>query len=594
MRHKLLCLCCLMALAATAQDRDVHIRIIETSDVHGNYYPYDFIAGRPWDGGLSRVAAYVARQREALGRDHVVVLDNGDILQGQPSAYYYNFMDTTTVHACAAALNFIGYDAGTVGNHDVETGHRVYDRWVADCRHPVLGANVLRREDGQPYWKPYTLIEKDGVRIAVLGLLTPAIPQWLPENLWAGLRFDDMVEAARRWMPVLREEEKADIVVGLFHSGVGTPIDAEAAARGASLERMLEHASLQVAQAVPGFDVVLCGHDHRPARRVVVNVAGDSVLVLNPGADGMNVGVADITLRMRDGRVTGKRVSGQLADIATLAPDPAFCQRFASEQQAVRDFTDEVIGRSETALETRPAFFGPSPFVDFIHALQLQISGADLSFAAPLSFDAGIPAGDIRVADMFTLYKYENLLYVMRLTGQEVKDYLEYSYAGWTRQMRSAEDTLLLFRPRPEATADAWARLRTPSYNFDSAAGLCYTVDVRRPAGDKVRITGLADGRPFDLQAVYRVAINSYRGNGGGGLLTKGAGIPSDKLRERVVWSTDKDLRYYLMQEIRRQGNIAPRSPETWRFIPEDWVAKARSRDERILFSTASTPSDGH
>lgn len=593
MRTLLFSLCCLLALALAAQDREVRLRLIETSDVHGNYFPYDFIARQPWTGGLSRVAAYVAQQRAERGRDGIVLLDNGDILQGQPSAYYYNYIDTTSVHLCATLLNYIGYDAGTVGNHDVEAGHAVYDRWVAACGFPVLGANVLKRGSGDCYWKPYTMMERNGVRIAVLGLLTPAIPQWLPENLWAGLEFADMTETARRWMPVLRDKEKADIVVGLFHSGAGTLPGGNDPAGNAQPERMQENAALQVAQSVPGFDVVFYGHDHRPARYVVTNAAGDSVLVLNPGANGMNVAVADVVVRVRNGQTEKLSASGQLEDIASTEPDPAFCESFSKEYRAVQDFTDEVIGYNDTALETRPAFFGPSPFVDFIHALQLEISGADLSFAAPLSFDAGIPAGDIRVADMFTLYKYENLLYVMQLTGQEVKDYLEYSYAHWTRQMRSAEDTLLLFRTHPEQTADAWARLQTPSYNFDSAAGLRYTVDVRQPAGRKINIEGLADGRPFDPQATYRVAVNSYRGNGGGGLLTEGAGIPADQLQERIVWSTDKDLRFYLMQEIRRQGHIAPRSLDTWRFVPEEWTAKARLRDERILFGETAAPSEG-
>lgn len=576
--HRILMLACalLMCLSALAgSEREKRIRVIATSDIHGNYLPYDFIERHPGAGGLSRVSAYVSQQRETLGSDNVLLLDNGDILQGQPTAYYYNFIDTTSQHLCAAALNFIGYDAATVGNHDIETGHAVYDRWVKECAFPMLGANVTDLATGKPYWKPYTIIEKGGLRIAVIGMITPGIPMWLPVNLWSGLRFDDMVETARKWMPVVREKEKADVVIGLFHSGVG---DINATGR------LLENASFEVARQVPGFDLVICGHDHRVAIQKVANVDHNWVLVLNPAAQGMNVAQADITVKKARGGKKNVSVEGGIVPIANIDPDAAFLEEFKRQYKAVADFTNEVIGRSSQTISTRPAYFGPSAFIDFIHSLQLRISGADISFAAPLSFDATIPAGDIRVADMFNLYKYENLLYVMRLTGREVKDYLEYSYGGWIAQMKSASDHLLLFRPGAETASDAWQRLQTPSYNFDSAAGIRYVVDVRKPVGQRVTILSMADGSAFGMDKTYKVAVNSYRGNGGGGLLTKGAGIPEDSLASRIISSTQKDLRYYLMQEIRRLHNVSPQPLNLWHFEPADWAAEAARRDSAILF----------
>lgn len=563
------------ALCAAARDREVRLRIIETSDIHGNYFPYDFLARRTGSGGLARICTYVRSQREALGRDAVVLLDNGDILQGQPSAYYYNYIDTAAVHVCAAMLNYMGYDAATVGNHDIETGHPVYDRWTAACGFPVIAANATATTTGQPYWKPYAIVERQGVRIGVLGLVTPGVPTWLPEKLWAGLRFDDMVATARRYVAELRDREGADLVVGLFHSGTG-----RADARGA----LNENAALQVAREVPGFDLVLCGHDHREANRWVVNAAGDSVLVVNPAANGRMVAEVDVTLRRQEGKPVDKRLSARLVDVATLAPDAGFCRTFAGQEQAVKRFTEQVIGQNRTALTTRDAFFGPSAFVDLIHDLQLRLSGARISFTAPISFNAAIAAGPVRVSDMFSLYTYENQLYVMRLTGKEIKDYLEYSYGHWTRQMSGPDEHMLNFRAGADTLADAWQRLAWPSYNFDSAAGLRYTVDLSRPQGQKIRITGLTDGTPFSPDSTYRVAVNSYRGNGGGGLLTEGAGIPKDSLAGRIVWSTDRDLRFYLMEEIRRAGIIDARPRNDWKFIPEAWAEKAARRDSVLLF----------
>lgn len=561
----------LCALSVSAQNKTVQLSFIETTDVHGNYFPYDFLNASPGSGSMARITSYVNAQRKEKGNDRVVLLDNGDILQGQPSAYYYNFIDTKSTHLCADILNFMRYDAVAVGNHDVETGHSVYDRWISQCTMPVLGANAVVTATGKTYWKPYTLLERQGVKIAVFGMITPGIPMWLPEKLWSGLRFDDMAETARKYMPEMRK--KADVVVGLFHSGVGDGKETPLA----------ENASVYVAQSVPGFDVIFCGHDHRRADRVVVNTAGDSVYVLNPAANAQAVAQADLTLMYKNGKLAAKKVAHSLVDITAETPDEAFMQKFKAQYDSVRQFTATEIGQNETTMETLPAFFGPSAFIDFIHQMQLSISGADISFAAPLAFDAKIPEGTIHVSDMFNLYRYENQLYVMQLSGQEIKDYLEYSYAGWTQQMSSPSDHLLLFRNDAEKLSDPWQRLQTPSYNFDSAAGILYTVDVTKPKGQKIAIQSLADGRPFDLKANYLVAVNSYRGNGGGGLLTEGAHIPEAELTKRIVWSTDKDLRFYLMTAIQQMGVINPQPLNQWKFIPEDWAQQAKVRDAKLL-----------
>ncbi len=558
-------------LSLSAATREVKLKLIETSDIHGNFFPYNFITQQDWKGSFARVHSYAQQERQTYG-DNLLLMDNGDILQGQPSAYYYNFMDTVSTHITAAMMNYMGFVVGNMGNHDVEAGHAVYDRWISQCQFPVLGANIIQVSDEQPYLKPYEIIEREGVKIAVLGMITPAIPTWLPETLWKGLYFADMEQTARKWMPIIQEKEKPDIIIGLFHAGK----EARTVAG-----KYREDASAEIAERIPGFDIIMMGHDHRHFCGKIANAQGDSVLLINPANNGRTVGDVEITLTLDGDKVIRKSIQGKLADMDKLEPSPDFMKQFAPQYQAVEAFVSEKVGTFTETISTRPAYFGPSAFIDFIHSLQLDLTGADISFAAPLSFDAVIKEGDIHISDMFNLYKYENMLYTMELTGKEIKGFLEESYAIWTNQMKSADDHVLLLTERKDGNGYTFTN---PSFNFDSAAGIIYTVDVTKPAGQKVSIQSLANGEPFDLNRTYRVALNSYRGNGGGELLTKGAGIPQDQLKDRIISATEKDLRYYMIQYIREKKTLSPQPLNQWKMIPEDWTEKAAERDARLLF----------
>ena len=176
-----------------AQDKIVKLKIVETSDIHGNYYPYDFILRHEAAGSLARVYEFVQKERETY-KDNLLLLDNGDILQGQPCAYYYNYIDTISLHLAAEVLNYMKYNAGNMGNHDVETGRAVFDRWAGDCNFPILGANIIDTVTGKTHFKPYEVLERDGVKIVVLGMITPAIPVWLSENLWKNSVSEDLWE----------------------------------------------------------------------------------------------------------------------------------------------------------------------------------------------------------------------------------------------------------------------------------------------------------------------------------------------------------------------------------------------------------------
>ncbi len=573
MRHFRTLFSMLMLLAlASCQPEPIHIKMVCTSDVHAAYFPYDYRNDEPMSGSLARVSSYLneLRSSSAYG-DNVIYVDNGDILHGGPAAYYYNTVAIQPPHVAAEVLNYMGCEAAVLGNHEIETGGPTYQRYIRDLNCPVLGGNIYLEESNIAFLPPYTMVERAGVKIALMGLTTPAVPNWLPRTLWQGLEFRDMESEARYWMEYLQEKESPDLVIGLFHSGLEG---------GIVTDTYVENATRAIAENVVGFDAIFCGHVHQAACEKVINVEGDTVLIVNPSNKADKVATLDVLyVKGDEAQIT---LSAQLVDMNEYEPDEAYMAHFASHSEKIKEYVGKKIGTLEHGVDSREAYFGSSAFVDFLHRMQLDITSAEVSFAAPLEYNLSMPEGDVFVRDMFSLYRYENMLYVMMLTGQEIKDYLEMSYSRWVNTMKSANDHLLLF------DEDKKTSLKNAYYNFDSAAGIIYEVDVTKPVGQKVNIKGMADGKPFDLERSYRVALNSYRGNGGGDLLTLGAGISKDKLESRLLTSTDIDLRFYMLNYIEMRKTVEPKALNHWKFVPERWTVPAAERDYRLLFGDKS------
>ncbi len=581
--QKSLLLLLIFTFSALAQT--VNVKIIETSDVHGAIFPYDFTENKPTNASLARVTTYVNEQREDTNQV-VFLVDNGDILQGTPAVYYYNFEKTDTLHLYADVMNYMKYDVGTVGNHDIETGHEVYDRFDKEINFPWLAANAINTKTNEPYFKPYTVLGRNGIKIAVLGLITPAIPKWLPEKIYSGIRFDDMIEAARKWVKIIEEKEHPDLLIGLLHAGVDYTYGGENENTYKN-----ENASKLVAEKVPGFDIVFVGHDHAGWNFSTKNPEGHNVLVLGTTAGARNVAVADVKLDYSgtNHSFVKESVSGALIDMKDFTPDPDFMKRYQRNFEEVKNYVSRPIGEFTETISSRDAMFGPSKFVDLIQTIQLNLTGADVSFTAPLSFDAKIDKGTVYVKDMFDLYRYENLLYTMELTGQEIKDYLEYSYGNWFNQMKSEDDHLLKFKLDENGKLKFSERSKSPEleeryYNFESAAGIDYVVDVTKHVGSRVIIKSFSNGKSFELNKMYKVAVNSYRGNGGGGHLTRGAKIPQEELSKRIINSTEKDLRYYLMKWIEKEKTVTPKLLGNWKVVPEDYWKAGKEKDYQLLF----------
>lgn len=559
------------------------ITILETTDVHGVILPYDFIEKEKLDASLAGVADYLKTLKNE--QSNLILLDDGDNLQGQPEEYYYNFIDTISPHFNSEVMNYLGYDAGTVGNHDIETGHRVYDRIRLEYKFPMLAANAVDTKTGKPYFDPYKIIVRNGLKVAVFGLVTPVMKTTLPPELYTGIEFKDMVETAKKWMPVILRE-KPDLVVGLFHSGWDRSYN-----ENTSNDSLNENGSAAVAFKVPGFDVIFNGHDHNTLLEKFVNSSGDTVLIFDGGSRSEKIARADIVISAK--KTKGKRVkkvSGSIINVKDFPSDPDFLNRFSNQDKIIGQYVNKIIGESTATISSREAYFGSSAFIDMIHSIQLEITGADVSFAAPLSFDVSISKGPVTVGDMFKLYRYENMLYTMKMKGSEILKYLEYSYSGWLNTMKGPNDLMIKFRLDKEGKPLLFSgrgRLKNQSYNFDSAAGIDYIVDVSKPEGSRISIKSFSDGRPFEAEKMYKVAVSSYRGNGGGGHFTEGVGLSPVELRSRLISSTDKDLRYFILKSIENKKVINPVPLNNWKIVPEKWVKNAMLREYPLLFGPA-------
>ncbi|MBN2875535.1 MAG: bifunctional metallophosphatase/5'-nucleotidase, partial [Spirochaetales bacterium] len=523
------------------------ITFIETTDIHGAIFPYNFITGKPLETSMAQVATLIAQERAKGGE--VVLMENGDALQGQPTVYYYNFQKTDVPHIWSEVVNYLDYDVVTMGNHDIEAGHPVYDKLVEEIDAPMICANINKEGTDEPYFPPYAIITRQGVKIAVLGLIEPKITEQLPKAFWEGMDVLDMVDAAKRWVPIIQEKEKPDILIGLFHAGVDYTYGGQTADTPRN-----ESGSQLVVERVAGFDFIFVGHDHagwegkgfNPATKAkdmdVKDPSGKIVPIYGALDAAKNVAVVEMELTWnKESKSWNKSLSGSLVPMKGVAADPAFLATFDPAKAELMDWVERPIGTMKGKIHSDDALFGDSAFVDLIHRIQLELCAdpamglkpAQISFAAPLDQNAYLPTttdGTIKVRDMFSLYKYENFMYTMDLTGEQIKKFMEFTYGGQFNTMTGPDDHLIAFLKDKDGKLIFNARYNnydtvTRAYNYDSIAGVKYTVDVSKPVGSRVTIISMADGTPFDLAKTYSVAINSYRGSGGGGHLTKGVGL---------------------------------------------------------------------
>ncbi len=555
------------------EDGEYTFRLLTTNDVHGRYFDSLYVEDGTTNA-LTNVSWYVDSIRVAEGAENVILLDAGDCLQGDNAAYYFNYVDTLSKHLYARMVEYMGYDAVIVGNHDIETGHKVYDRMVRTMEVPFLAANALRTDDGKAYFEEYVTLKRHGLNITIIGFTNPNIKGWLAPGLWEGMTFESLLPFAQETVDRITAREKSDVVIVAVHAGTGEGDGA-----------VLESQGLDLFKSLRGVDFVVCAHDHRP----VVH-KNDSICLINAGSHCRSLGYGTVTLKVEKGKVVSKTLDAGLMPLDKNNVDKDMQKAFRADFEAVKAFTLKEVGELKADLSTRDAYRGMADYMNLIHTLSLGCTPARISFAAPLTFDGFINAGTLVYNDLFTIYPYENQLFVVSMTGKEIKDYLEYSYDMWINTIDSSDDHLLKIRnfPDPRTGQKHWSFVNRP-YNFDSAGGLIYKVDVTKPKGKRIIIESLADGTAFDESASYDVAMTSYRASGGGNIMREGAGVDTDRIADRVV-AYHPEIRDILYEYLVEHKEIDPATIGDrtvigeWSFIPEEMASEAMDRDMKLMF----------
>lgn len=563
--------------ACNTKPAEADLVVLFTTDLHGAVLPYDIKLNAPAQFSLANVTTYIKQVRNE-NPDKVLLFDTGDFLQGQPSVYFSNYVDTTHQHLMAEAFDFLQYDAIGVGNHDIETGEDVYyKRLPSQFKMPWLCANAIDQRTQKPMFQPYAVFEREGLKVAVLGLITPHIHAWLPKTLWPNLEFEDMVESAKKWVPIIQEREEPDLLIGLFHAGGDYQMD------GNTLDTPFnENGSVPAAIKVPGFDLCLLGHDHQRRIFNVENVAGDSVLIIDAQTAAKVVGRIDVHFSKQDNGSYKKTLTPQLVPMTDYAPDSAFCALSQPWIDRVNEYVDAPVGQLTDNLPGINGLFGPCQFIDLIHDAQLWATKADVSLAAVLSPHETVPAGPITMRHLFTLYKYENQLFTLSMTADEIRKYLEFGFANQFNTMTSANDHLLAFKLDENGkivTNNFGPVLRGITFNFTSAGGIRYIVDVSKPIGGRVQLIEMSDGSPIDNEKYYSVAINSYQYSGGGNFIPVGLGWDNETLQERTINTSPVDVRRYIAQYLKEVQTVTPHLRGDWKVIPEEWWKQGKERD---------------
>ena len=567
-----------LSACSTLKDGEYNLSVVSTGDGHGYWFAKPIEDGGRARGSLMSQSAFVNGIRESKGADNVILVDAGDNFFGSGAPFYYNYVDTTAAHLYPRLASYMGYDAVVAGHSDFESGHRVYDRVAKEMKKegiPFLAGNALSDKNGKPYFPAYSIIKKGGVKVAVLGYTNADNASLMDGSSVSGIHFESLLPLVQEDVDKVRSKEKPQVVIVVAHTAMGK-------GDGQNLEKQ----GLDLFKSLRGVDVVIAGHDH--SNKVM---SADSVVVLDCGRAGQNAGVTDIKLVVKGGKVVSRKLDANMVSIESEEYDSAMEKAFESDYDEVHSFMTSKVGDIKKDLVSREFYYKQCDYLNFLHALAFSAYPVDISLSATLLIDGKVPAGEVRYQDIRKVYPYENKLIVLRLTGAEILKYLEASYDAWINTVTEPSEDVHVLRIKQSKDYSTgkmvWKLAKSPA-NFDSAAGINYTVDVTKPYGSRVSITGMADGKAFEMDKEYLAAITTYRSVGSGGLL-KAAGLADMKsVEDRIVYR-GPEFRTILYEYFKKYGSVDPAvtgDPKiigSWKFVP-DFAPAAIKSDVELLY----------
>ncbi|MFD6296317.1 5'-nucleotidase C-terminal domain-containing protein [Streptomyces sp. NPDC060235] len=545
------------------------LTVMGTTDLHGHVFNWDYFKDAEYADaagnaqGLARISTLVNAIRKEKGRANTLLLDAGDTIQGTPLTYYYAKVDPITakggpVHPMAQAMNAIGYDAVALGNHEFNYGIETLRKFESQCDFPLLGANALDAKTLKPAFPPYFMktFRVHGappVKVAVLGLTNPGIAIWDKAYVQGKLTFPGLEEQAAKWVPKLRSMG-ADVVVVSAHSG------ASGTSSYGDQVPYVENSAALVAQQVPGIDAILVGHAHLeiPELKVTNAASGKTVVLSEPLAFAERMSVFDFQLVFERGCWRVESVAASVRNTNAVADDPKITRLLKDEHDVVVAYVNQVVGSATETLTTVEARYKDAPIIDLITKVQEDVVRAALvgtqyaslpvlAQASPFSRTSEIPAGDVTIRDLSSLYVYDNTLVAKVLTGAQVRAYLEYSANYFVRTPAGAVvDT--------EKLTNANNR---PDYNYDYVSGLRYDIDIAQAEGSRIKNLSYG-GAPLDDAQRFVFAVNNYRANGGGAFPFV-ASAPE-------VWSESTEIRTRIAEWVTAKGSLDPAE-----FASVDW-----------------------
>ncbi|MGV0111287.1 bifunctional metallophosphatase/5'-nucleotidase [Arthrobacter sp. CP30] len=549
------------------KDNTVSITVMGTSDLHGYIENWDYFKNADYDDaagndvGIAKISTLVNQVRADRGAGSTLLIDNGDTIQGTSLTDYYATTqpvdETGEMHPMAAAMNAMGYDSTTLGNHEFNYGLPLLRTYEEQLDFPLLGANVKDATTGGDAFTPYVIktLKLKGqkpIKVGILGLTTPGSAIWDRNNVDGQLEFLDMVEQARKYVPEMKSAG-ADVVVVSSHSGPsGT------SSYGGDLP--IENASTLIAEQVPGIDAILAGHEHQeiPERFVTNRQTGEQVLLTEPKNWGMRLSVMDFELVKVRGQWDVASANSELLNSNTVPADPKISAIAAEQHRTTIDYVNTAIGTATETMSAADSRFRDTAVMDFVNDVQARAvdtaldgtPNADLpvlSIVAPFNRAAVIPEGPVTIRDMAGLYVFPNTLFGVEMTGAQVKDYLEYSAKYFTQTAVGA----------PVDPATLTNAAGTPDYNYDMMSGVSYDIDISRPVGQRIVDLSYA-GAPIDPAQRFAVATNNYRQSGGGN-------FPHIATAPVLVNQTT-EIRQLLIDYLIAEGTIDPST-----FFEENW-----------------------